>query len=189
MTTTTSAVTPPSDKDTEGAILTIILMAILIGGTVLIFWNSRALTPDFIDRANADGPGGWPGLASLIILLSLGALGFVGMMRRWTLTTLVTTPLMWLSMVYSMACIMPSDYDGEWNPYTRAMEPLPRQYEELAEAKQLPSVEAMIRNASTDGRIDRGEAYDILHSRTYYDASAEKWRRDQEATRRKVLAP
>lgn len=189
MTTTTSAVTPPSDKDSEGGVFTAILMTILIGGTILIFWNSRALTPDFIDRANADGPDGWLILTTLIIMLSLGALGLIGLMRRSILTSLLAMPLMWFSMIYMMACIMPSDYDGEWNPYTRAMDPRPRQYEELAEAKQLPSVAAMIRKASADGRISRGEAYDILHSQTYYDASAEKWRRDQEATRRKVLAP
>ena len=186
--TTASNVTPPS-KESDGGLFTAILMTILIGGTILIIWNSRALTPDFVDRANADGPSGWLILAPIIVMVSLGALGFIGLARQWTLTALVATPLMWFSMIYTAACIMPSDYDGEWNRYTRAMDPLPQQYEDLAEAKQLPSVAVLIRKASSDGRIERGEAYDILHSPTYYDASAEKWRRDQEATRRKVLAP
>jgi hypothetical protein len=189
MTTTTSTVTPPSNKESEGGVFAAILMTILIGGTILIILNSRALTPDFIDRANADGPDGWLILTTTAVMLSLGALGFIGLMRQWILTTLMATPLMWFSMIYTMACIMPSDHDGEWNRYTRAMDPLPQQFEDLAEAKQLPDVAALIRKASSDGRIDRGEAYDILHSPTYYDASAEKWRRDQEETRRKALAP
>ena len=186
--TTASTMTPPSRKS-DGDVFTAIMMTILIGGTILIFWNSRALTPDFVDRANADGPSGWLILATVIIMASLSAMGFIGLWRRLTVTTLLAAPMMWFGMIYTMACILPSDYDGEWNRYTRTMDPLPQQYEDLAEAKKLPAVAAMIRKASADGNINRGEAYDILHSQTYYDASAEKWRRDQEATRRKVLAP
>lgn len=186
--TAASTMTPPS-KESEGGVFAAILMTFLIGGTILIFWNSRALTPDFIDRANADGPSGWLLLGSTITIIALMTIGFLSLTRdSWT-STVISTLLLWLGMAYMMACIIPSDYDGEWNRYTRTMDPLPQQFEDLAEAKQLPTVAALIRKASSDGRIDRGEAYDILHSATYYDASAEKWRRDQEATRRKVLTP
>jgi hypothetical protein len=186
--TTASNSTPPSRKS-DGGVFAAILMTILIGGTVLIFWNSRALTPDFIDRANADGPDGWLLLGSIVTTIALMTIGFLSLKRESWTSTVISTLTLWLSMAYMMACIMPSDHDGEWNRYTRAMDPLPQQYEDLAEAKKLPAVAVLIRRASSDGRIDRGEAYDILHSQTYYDASAEKWRRDQEATRRKVLAP
>lgn len=186
--TTASTMTPPS-RESEGDILTAILMTILIAGTVLIFWKSRALTPDFIDRANADGLSGWLTLAAVIIMMSTVVVGLIGLSRKWTLATLIAAPLIWFGMIYTMACIMPSDYDGGWNRYTRAMDPLPQQYNDLAEAKKLPAVAVLIRKASSDGRINRGEAYDILHSQTYYEASAEKWRKDQEAIRRKVLAP
>lgn len=186
--TTASNMTPPSRKS-EGDILTAILMTILIAGAVIIFWKSRALTPDFIDRANAGGPSGWLILATVIIMTSTVVVGLIGLSRKWTLATLLAAPLMWFGIIYTMACIIPSDYDGGWNRYTRAMDPLPQQYEDLAEVKKIPAVAVLIRKASSDGHIDRGEAYDILHSQIYYEASAEKWRQDQEATRRKVLAP
>lgn len=99
--TTASTMTSPSRKS-DGDVFTAIMMTILIAGTILIFWNSRALTPDFINRANADGPSGWLILATIVIMASLSAMGFIALWRRLTLTTLLAAPMIWFGMNYTM---------------------------------------------------------------------------------------
>lgn len=166
-----------------------VFFAILALGTGVILCNGRALTPDFVDRANADGPNLVIMLVAFATIFGLLGLAAVTMSRQWILTGLVTSIGGWFTMMWVIASIFPSDYDGEYNAYTRRLDPLPSQYEDLAAAKSLPAVAAQIRTAAADGRIDRGEAHDILNGETYFAASAEASERERAAVRRKVLAP
>lgn len=192
--TTYTHQSPPLDEGEvdgtpDGRIFGFVFFGIVTVGTVLILWNGRALTPDFVDRANADGPSLLVMLGAFALCFGLLGLAAMAMTRQWILTSIAATLGGWFAMMWMMASLLPADYDGEYNPYTRRMDPLPSQYEDLAAAKALPAVAAQIRKAAADGRIDRGEAHDILNGETYYAASAEAAEREREKVRRKVLAP
>lgn len=172
----------PMDSMTSG-----MLMAIIAIGSVAIFSNSRSLTPDFVDRVNADRWGILLTLGSIlagvVLLLGSGA----AILRRKNATGNVLMLAGVFAMVWWAACVIPSDYEGKYNPYVRRMEPLESQSEQLLEAKSLPPVANQIRQAASDGRIDRGEAHDILNSRSYFDARAVEYQGRQAETRRKLL--
>jgi hypothetical protein len=156
--------------------------------SILIVSNGRELTPDFVDRANADGLSPWIMFGAFTTTFGLLILGAYALSRRQALAAMALILAGVFAMMWMLASLLRTDYDGEYNPYTRAMDPLTSQYEDLAAAKSLPVVAALIRTAAGDGRIDRGEAHDILNSRTYYDAGAAEYQRRQAKVRREVLA-
>jgi hypothetical protein len=196
MTTNTDVLQQPSspsdgtaqDKPGE-AIVTNALVGILVVGSSVIFWNSRALTPDFVDRANADGPSLMLTIGAFAAMFGLAFVSAIACMRRMMITSCLLMIVTWFTLVWTIGSLIPYDFDGRFNPYVRRMDPLASQYEGLAAAKSLPAVADRIRGATTDGRLDRGEAYDILHGETYYAASAEAAAHERAAVRRKVLAP
>ena len=189
-TATQSSTRDDTDMDTTkiDAIVRKIFFGLFALFSILILWNGRALTPDFVDRANADG------LDLSIMFTAFGTtfalliLGAFAISRRRVLTAMALVLAGWFAMMWMMGSLLRTDYDGRYNPYTRAMDPLASQYEDLADAKALPTVAAMIRTAAADGRIDRGEAHDILDSRTYSEASAAQQQRRQAEVRRELLA-
>lgn len=171
------------------------MIAVLLSTVALsiaIMLDPRAFTPDFVDRASA-GDGVRPTLTILLAPLVIPtvpiALCMLFMKMRWLATSGSMAMIGILSFVWTMACVMPSDSKGEWNPYVRRMEATAPQYEELAKAKSLPPVAAQIRQAAADGLIDRGEAHDILNGRTYFEASSEAFARSQRKIKRDVLTP
>jgi len=187
--TTPSPTERKAEQTTGDVVAMTVFVAILVIGSVLILWNGRALTPDFVDRAEADGPSLMLTLGAFTAILGFGFISGIACLCRMMLTSFLFVIAAWFTMVWTMASLMPFDFDGRFNPYVRRMDPLPSQYEDLAAAKSLPAVAAQIRTATADGRVDRGEAHDILNGETYYAASAEAYRRKQETLRRKVLAP
>lgn len=195
MTDDTTATPSPShdgaDMDTTriDAIVGKVFLGIVAVFSVLMLCNGRALTPDFVDRANADGLDLSIMCAGFTTTFGLLILGAFAISRRRVLTAMTSVLGGWFAMMWMMASLLRTDYDGRFNPYTRAMDPLASQYEDLAAAKALPAVAVLIRTAAADGRIDRGEAHDILNSETYWDASEKEYQRRQAAVRRQVMNP
>jgi hypothetical protein len=187
---TTPSTTERRARQTTGdAIELTVFIITLVVGTAFILWNGRALTPDFVDRANAEGSSEMLDIGSIAAMLGFTLICAVTLVKKMIRTSSFFMVAAWFTMVWTMASLARPDYDGRFNPYVRRMDPLPWQYEDLTAAKALPAVAAQIRAAAKDGRIDRGEAHDILDSRTYSDARAVEFRRRQAVMRREILKP
>lgn len=163
-----------------------ITIAALLPITIMVAWNADALTPDVVYQAGARGYDFVFGLAGLATagLILMASIAFPS---KGHVATTLAVLVSWFCIVWTFACSMQYDPEGSHNPYVRRMEPLPAQYEGLLAARSMPAVVEEIRRAATDGRIDRGEAYDILEGEVYLAAASEASRRKTEQTRRKLV--
>lgn len=176
------------DEGSMDQVTNVVYVAVATITAIGVFWNARDLTPDIVDRINSEGSS--PLLTILCVITTFGMLlagGAMLLRGRQVLASLLMFAGL-LTMTWWVVCAMPWDYDGEYNPYVRLKDPLESQSQALLEAKSLPPVANMLRQAGRDGRIDRGEAHDILDSRTYSEASAAQQQRRQAEVRRELLA-
>lgn len=147
------------------------IWAVLVIGTTAIFTNARNLTPDWVDLANSEGTD--MGLMFALMFVSMILLFFGIVTRNFErhMTGVVLILIGGFTLAWTLACIVPADTEGRYNHYTRRLDPLESQYEALSDVRKAPSVAELIRRAARDGRIDRGEAHDIMATRTYRDAA------------------
>lgn len=168
--------------------LTYVMMATVVVYFGLLLTNIDAFTTDAMWRANAEFsfmPFAWilgAFTACSIITLTLFSKGRprLAVAAFWITSAFVS----WL-MVTNLHSI---DVDGKRNPYVRAKDAYAESYAQLAPFRNDPRIAPMIRRAKADGRITRGEAYDILHSAAYDAAWTDAQRAEDAKNRNAVLS-
>lgn len=181
--TTIQTIGPSSQGDrkpskAEDAIIQTIMFTMMATPLVIMMTVPEKVTPDLL-YAWGSTPGGslaimgigWSGA-----LLSIMVAGWLVLKHRDVLLATLIASISWVSMIYSMGVYFETnDYDGERNPYVRAQTIEESRYSDLAALRRYPAVAAEIRRAAADGRITKGEAYDIEHGRALSDARSREY--------------
>ena len=176
------------DERRDSRAFTAALVATGVAG-MLIVTQSDHLMPDALQRSAVDprtaGMMVLGGMAAFILSLFVGAaaminaprpFGWIGGFVWWTTAAWIVTMLWTL------------DPNGVTNPYVRAAPATQRDYARLAEVRGLPPVAALIRRATADGVLTRGEARDVLEGDVLAKARVADAKRRADADRAAVLA-
>jgi hypothetical protein len=174
----------------EDVIMQTILLFVMAAPMIVMMTMSKRLTPDFLYALmSTDDYGSFMSLAIVGNLVVLGGLSILLWTRGHTLSMGLVAYASWTLMIYTMgAGSEASDYEGASNPYVRAQTIEDDRYSDLAELRRYPVVAAEIRRAAADGRITKGEAYDIEHGQGLNDARAREYEARQARDRAAVLA-